>query len=206
MKASSWRRAPAMPSGRTAILQAHQAHLAIINRLSTRHAHLAQLFEHVMPRRGSHETANDRDKHGTGRGKGGGKRARQGDGAGFRQQDDRTGNQQAAQHARHGAKGLGPSPPNGQNQHRKARRCAQRHGPKEKLQRIGRYRNRQPDPDKGQRDVEIIVGDLTRSIRNVAKLTTYFSIDGSENGLDLVDINGQTTILRFEDDKIGRRP
>ena len=60
--------------------------------------------------------------------------------------------------------------------------------------------------DNGQPKIEIMAGDLTHLITGVKKLTAYFPFDGSENGLDIVDIDGKITILRFEDDKTARRP
>jgi hypothetical protein len=46
--------------------------------------------------------------------------------------------------------------------------------------------------------VEIVLGDLTHTVKDPAKITAYFSIDGAENGLDILDRAGTTTILRFE--------
>jgi len=54
------------------------------------------------------------------------------------------------------------------------------------------------DPDGQRPSIEITVGDLTHTIRDARKLTAYFSSDETENGLDIADANGKTTILRFE--------
>src|SRR5262249_29249456 len=62
------------------------------------------------------------------------------------------------------------------------------------------------DADNDRQTIEIMVGDLTHSIKDVKKLTAYFPADSSEDGLDVMDTSGRTTILRFEDGRTARRP
>jgi len=58
------------------------------------------------------------------------------------------------------------------------------------------------DPASEARSVEITVGRLTHTIKDFRKLTANFSSDETENVLDIVDANGNTTILRFETQEI----
>ena len=46
--------------------------------------------------------------------------------------------------------------------------------------------------------IEIRVGSLTHQVKDVATFSFRFSISGDEDGLDITDRNGKTTILRFE--------
>lgn len=45
--------------------------------------------------------------------------------------------------------------------------------------------------------VEIMLKGFTHTISNARQLKLYFSLDGSEDGFDIVDAEGKTTILRF---------
>lgn len=46
--------------------------------------------------------------------------------------------------------------------------------------------------------IEIMLGDLTHTVKDAKNVKVCFSADGFENGLDIVDTAGRTTILRFE--------
>lgn len=46
--------------------------------------------------------------------------------------------------------------------------------------------------------VEIVLKGFVHVVRDARKLTAHFSFDGSEDGLDISDFEGNTTILRFE--------
>ena len=46
--------------------------------------------------------------------------------------------------------------------------------------------------------IEIMLGTFTHTIKDGRRLTMHFSLDGSEDGLDITDAEGKTTILRFE--------
>lgn len=45
--------------------------------------------------------------------------------------------------------------------------------------------------------VEIMLENFTHIVKNAKKLTMHFSLDGSDDGLDITDAEGKTTILRF---------
>jgi hypothetical protein len=48
--------------------------------------------------------------------------------------------------------------------------------------------------------IEILLGEeLTHSIKDVKNITVNFSLDEVNDGLDITDTEGKTTILRFED-------
>ncbi len=47
-------------------------------------------------------------------------------------------------------------------------------------------------------EIEIVLKDFQHVVRNVRNLKAHFSPDGSEDGLDVTDAEGNTTILRFE--------
>lgn len=48
--------------------------------------------------------------------------------------------------------------------------------------------------------IEIMLGDeMTHTIRNVRNVQMNFSLDEINDGLDITDAEGRTTILRFED-------
>lgn len=46
--------------------------------------------------------------------------------------------------------------------------------------------------------IEIVLKDFVHEVRDARKLTAHFSFDKSEDGLDITDSKGNTTILRFE--------
>ena len=46
--------------------------------------------------------------------------------------------------------------------------------------------------------MEIMLGKYTHNIDNVRRLELHFSLDGSDDGLNVTDHAGKTTILRFE--------
>lgn len=46
--------------------------------------------------------------------------------------------------------------------------------------------------------IEIMLKDFEHAVRDVRSLKAHFSFDGSEDGLDITDSEGNTTILRFE--------
>lgn len=46
--------------------------------------------------------------------------------------------------------------------------------------------------------VEIYFGDFTHSVENALSLKAVFSHTGDEDGLDITDNEGRTTVLRFE--------
>ena len=45
--------------------------------------------------------------------------------------------------------------------------------------------------------VEIMMENFTHTIKNARKLSMHFSLDGEDDGLDIIDSAGATTILRF---------
>lgn len=46
--------------------------------------------------------------------------------------------------------------------------------------------------------VEIMLGDLTHTVKGAKSLKIHFSFEGDGDGLDITDMEGKTTILRFE--------
>jgi hypothetical protein len=46
--------------------------------------------------------------------------------------------------------------------------------------------------------LEMMLGQYTHNIDNVRRLELHFSLDGSDDGLNVTDHAGKTTILRFE--------
>lgn len=46
--------------------------------------------------------------------------------------------------------------------------------------------------------IEIMLGDLTHIVDNAKTMAAHFSLDGIEDGIDIIDSVGKTTILRFE--------
>lgn len=46
--------------------------------------------------------------------------------------------------------------------------------------------------------IEIMLGEFTRTVKDVRQMKAHFSLDGDEDGLDIIDAEGKTTILRFE--------
>lgn len=55
------------------------------------------------------------------------------------------------------------------------------------------------DFDKHGDSLEIMLGDdMTHTVKNVQNIKINFSLNGINDGLDITDAEGQTTILRFE--------
>lgn len=54
--------------------------------------------------------------------------------------------------------------------------------------------------DRGHRlpACRITVGEITHVVLYAARLSLHFSLNGGEDGLDVVDQEGRTTVLRFE--------
>lgn len=50
----------------------------------------------------------------------------------------------------------------------------------------------------GQFDIQLFVGTLDHTVKNVVKLSWQMTASGDEDGLDILDGDGRTTILRFE--------
>ena len=46
--------------------------------------------------------------------------------------------------------------------------------------------------------IEIMLENFTHTIKNAQKLKMNFGLNGSDDGLDITDADGATTILRFE--------
>jgi hypothetical protein len=46
--------------------------------------------------------------------------------------------------------------------------------------------------------IEIMLGSFTHSVADVRQLKVNLSLEGDEDGLDLIEASGRTTILRFE--------
>jgi len=46
--------------------------------------------------------------------------------------------------------------------------------------------------------VQIMFENFTHPIKNARALAMHFSLDGSGDGVDFIDADGKTTILRFE--------
>lgn len=49
-----------------------------------------------------------------------------------------------------------------------------------------------------RRSVQITVGNYTHEVKEAVKLVFHFSYNGDEDGIDVSDDNGRTTVLRFE--------
>ncbi len=45
--------------------------------------------------------------------------------------------------------------------------------------------------------IEIMLENFTHTVKDARKLNLHFSLDGSEDGFDITDAEGKTTILRF---------
>jgi hypothetical protein len=52
-------------------------------------------------------------------------------------------------------------------------------------------------------DIEILLGEFSHKIEGARTLKVHFSQDGDEDGIDISDMDGKTTILRFETNGIG---
>ncbi len=46
--------------------------------------------------------------------------------------------------------------------------------------------------------IRISVGELKHEVRDAVKLAFQFSLSGEEDGIDITDVHGRQTILRFE--------
>lgn len=55
------------------------------------------------------------------------------------------------------------------------------------------------DLENGMPVVEIMLEGLTHLVRNVRQITATYSLNGSEEGMNIISSNGATTIVRFED-------
>jgi len=53
------------------------------------------------------------------------------------------------------------------------------------------------------RTIQIMVGDLTHTVSDPQKLVFQFTSSGDEDGIDVADADGRTTILRFETTNTG---
>lgn len=49
--------------------------------------------------------------------------------------------------------------------------------------------------------VQIMAGSLTHEIKNAVKLSYHLTASGDEDGLDVLDRDGQMTVLRFENSR-----
>lgn len=57
------------------------------------------------------------------------------------------------------------------------------------------------DFDSHDNTIEILLGDvMTHTVKNVKTVKISFSLDEINDGLDITDSEGKTTILRFEED------
>lgn len=52
-------------------------------------------------------------------------------------------------------------------------------------------------------DIEILLGEFSHRIEGARTLKVHFSQEGDEDGIDISDVNGKTTILRFEIPELG---
>lgn len=50
----------------------------------------------------------------------------------------------------------------------------------------------------GRLDMQLFVGTLDHNVKNVVKLSWQMTASGDEDGIDILDADGRTTILRFE--------
>lgn len=50
----------------------------------------------------------------------------------------------------------------------------------------------------GRLDLQLFLGTLDHMVRNVVKLSWQMTASGDEDGLDILDADGRTTVLRFE--------
>lgn len=46
--------------------------------------------------------------------------------------------------------------------------------------------------------VQILLGDFTHTVNGARTLKIHLSLDGDEDGIDITDAEGKTSILRFE--------
>jgi len=54
------------------------------------------------------------------------------------------------------------------------------------------------EADGAMHSVQIMIGEMTHSVRDAVKLTVHFTNTGYEDGLDILDRDHRMTILRFE--------
>lgn len=54
------------------------------------------------------------------------------------------------------------------------------------------------DVNSGRLDIQLFLGTLDHTVRNVIKLSWQMTASGDEDGLDIIDADGRTTVLRFE--------
>lgn len=47
-------------------------------------------------------------------------------------------------------------------------------------------------------DLQLMVGALEHTVKNVIKLAWQMTASGDEDGIDILDASGRTTVLRFE--------
>jgi hypothetical protein len=47
-------------------------------------------------------------------------------------------------------------------------------------------------------DLQLIVGTLDHTVKNVVKVSWQMTASGDEDGIDILDADGRTTVLRFE--------
>ena len=52
--------------------------------------------------------------------------------------------------------------------------------------------------------IEIMLGDFTHTVKGARKLKIHLSLEGDEDGIDVLDGEGKTTILRFENKRVGQ--
>lgn len=53
------------------------------------------------------------------------------------------------------------------------------------------------DPQTDGLGLTIILGSYTHEVRNARSLTVRLSVDGDEDGIDVLDGEGRSTVLRF---------
>lgn len=56
------------------------------------------------------------------------------------------------------------------------------------------------DPKNIAPTIEIVLGNYTHVVKAVRSVEIRLSADGEEDGLNVTDLGGKTTILRFEND------
>ena len=54
------------------------------------------------------------------------------------------------------------------------------------------------DTRNGTSDVSITVGGFTHSVNGAKQIDLHYTVDGTNDGIDVVDSEGRTSILRFE--------
>ena len=56
----------------------------------------------------------------------------------------------------------------------------------------------QVDTRNGSPDISITVGGFTHIVNGAKQIDMHYSVDGTNDGIDVVDSEGRTSILRFE--------